>query len=236
MHLGLKGGRPDAVKERQNIIRHLGRGFSIGAANPKIALSYAAAFVGRGDLVIIGTFFSLWFVQVGKDMGLSTGESMASAGIKFGILQFSALCWAFFFGMIVDRINRVTGVALAFGGAAIMYAALGMVSDPFGNLIFLVIIPLGMSETSCVISAGALIGQEAPPQLRGTIIGVFNLMGGAGIGVALTAGGFVFDNWLRTGPFLMMAGFNLIIFVAALFVRQFYGEPTVHEPEPVAAE
>ncbi len=236
IHLGLKAGRPAAIKERQKLIKHLGRGFKAGLSNPKIALAYASAFVGRGDLVIIGTFFSLWFVRYGEDIGLSPGQTMSSAGIKFAILQISAICWAYLFGMIVDRINRVTSVILAFGAAAITYGALGLLQNPLGIAIIPVIILLGMSETSCVISAAALIGQEAPAKIRGAIIGVFNLLGGVGIAVALTAGGFVFDNWLYTGPFLMMAGLNTLIFLVALVVRQRAGEPTVHEPEAAASD
>jgi hypothetical protein len=54
---------------------------------------------------------------------------------------------------------------------------------------------------------------------RGAIVGVFGLMGGLGIVVAMAGGGLAFDNIGRTAPFTMMAIMNAMLMLVALVVR-----------------
>jgi hypothetical protein len=69
------------------------------------------------------------------------------------------------------------------------------------------------------VGAGTLMGQEATPSIRGAIVGVFGLMGGLGIMLAMAAGGIAFDNIGRTAPFTMMGIFNGLLVLAAIAVR-----------------
>ncbi len=238
LHLGLKGGPPPEVKDRPSVLKNLGRGMSEAKRNPRIALAFASAFIARGDLVVVGTFFSLWFVQVGVDQGMTTGQAMARAGLLFGaVIQLSALTWAFFMGLICDRVNRTTAVAIAFAIAAVGYLGLGFIDDPFtaGTLIIVACIITGMGETSTVISSGALLGQEAPPQYRGAVVGVFNKTGAVGILLATMVGGRLVD-WLEipNAPFTMMGICNVVILVVAICVRLWANDP-VPPPETEAA-
>ena len=79
---------------------------------------------------------------------------------------------------------------------------------------------LGIGEISVLIAAGALVGQDAPIKIRGTVIGVFSIMGSAGITFATLVGGIAFDRIGPTSPFLMMGVLNLLLFVAAVWLRQ----------------
>ena len=55
---------------------------------PGIALAYMAAFISRGDMVIVGTFFTLWIVTYGTaQAGISTADALARAGMIIGISQ-----------------------------------------------------------------------------------------------------------------------------------------------------
>lgn len=237
LHLGLRGGPPPEVKDRPSVLKNFARGAMEARRNPRIALAFASAFIARGDLVVVGTFFSLWFVQVGVDQGMSTGEAMRQAGFLFGaVIQLSALCWAFLMGVICDRVNRTTALAIAFGIAAVGYLWLGSIDDPFavGSLIIFACIVTGMGETSTVVSSGALLGQEAPPQYRGAVVGVFNKSGAIGILLATFIGGQLIDRFeIPNIPFTMMGICNLIILLAALGVRLWANGPV---PEPAAAE
>ncbi|MDG2244378.1 MAG: MFS transporter [Rhodospirillaceae bacterium] len=222
LHIGLKGGPPPEVKDRPSVLKNLGRGLTEAKRNPRIALAYTSAFIARGDLVVVGTFFSLWFVQVGVDQGLTTGQAMARAGFLFGaVIQFSAMCWAFVMGLICDRINRTSAVAIAFGIATIGYCGLGLIGDPFaaGSLIVFACIVTGMGETSTVVASGTLLGQEAPPNYRGTVVGVFNKSGAIGIMLATVIGGQLVDIVGPNAPFLMMGICNAVVMVLAVCVR-----------------
>jgi MFS family permease len=77
---------------------------------------------------------------------------------------------------------------------------------------------LGIGEISAGIAGNALIGQEAPPQIRGAWVGVFGLVGAAGILAATFVGGQAFDRIGYGAPFTMMAGVNAVIALWALIV------------------
>lgn len=215
---GLSAKKPE-LTERAPVARHLLAGIRAGLDNPKLMLAYVAGFIGRGDLIIITAFFSLWITQEGAEVGISTADALARAGMMYGILQFAAMVWAPCMGMISDRVNRVSGLAIALGLAAAGYFAMGQVSDPFGNSLLPAAILLGIGEVSVIVGAGTLMGQEAKPSIRGAIVGVYGLMGGLGIMAAMAVGGLVFDNIARTGPFTMMAAANALLMLAALAVR-----------------
>jgi predicted MFS family arabinose efflux permease len=63
-----------------------------------------------------------------------------------------------------------------------------------------------------------LLGQEAPPQIRGASVGVFGLVGTLGILTATFLGGQVFDQFSYGAPFTMMAGVNAVVALWALIV------------------
>ena len=66
-------------QQKENVRRQFLLGVKAGLKNPRLALAFAAAFIGRGDLIVVGLFFSLWVTQYGGDQGLSTADSVAKA-------------------------------------------------------------------------------------------------------------------------------------------------------------
>jgi MFS family permease len=215
---GLSAKKP-VMAGRTPIARHLYAGIRAGLDNPKLMLGYFAAFIGRGDLIIITAFFSLWISQEGADAGISTADALTRAGMMYGLLQLAAMIWAPLMGMISDRVNRITGLAIALAIASSGYFVMGQVADPFSSALLPAAILLGMGETSVIVGAGTLMGQEATPNIRGAIVGVFGLMGGLGIMLAMAAGGILFDTVGRTAPFTMMGVMNATLMLAALVVR-----------------
>jgi MFS family permease len=226
--LFLRGALQAPVLPREpgpGVLRLAVRGLLIARENPRIALGYLTAFASRGDLVIITTFTSLWVVQAGVSAGLTLGAATARAGMVFGIAQAVALVWSLVMGLILDRIPRLTGVCLAFGLAGAGYLLLGMVEDPLGRNMVLAAMVAGIGEASAVVSAGVLIGQEAPAAVRGTVIGTFGLSGALGIICLTYAGGQVFDDIGPGAPFVMMGAVNLLVFACALLVRRRQAKP-----------
>jgi MFS family permease len=191
----------------------------LGRGNPRLAVAYGAAFIGRGDFVIIGAFFSLWITQASITAGLPPAQGLARAGMLFGILQVAAMGWAFFMGLIVDRVNRMTGLCIALTLAAVSYGLLGRVEDPFTPGFMPIIVLVGMGEISVIVASGALLGQEAPLAERGPVVGLFNAFGGVGILFATLVGGLVFDRFGPTVPFTMMAILNALLLAVTLVVR-----------------
>jgi MFS family permease len=221
---GIPKGTP-AQPTELNVAGQLGRGLRAGWNNPRLALAFGSAFIGRGDLVVIGSFLTLWITQHGISEGMTTAESVARAGMLFGMVQIAALFSAFFVGMITDRVNRVTGLCLALSTAAASYTLAGTVDDPFGRGMIPIALFLGLGEISVIVTGGALLGQEADVKKRGAVVGAFNLMGGIGIMAASLLGGWVYDSIAHTAPFTMMGICNGLLLLLGLVVRFRSGRP-----------
>jgi MFS family permease len=216
---GLKGGRA---------IAHASRRFSdlllTGAAevrrNPRLRLACAAYFVSRGDLTVFVMFFTLWLVAVGTDAGMPTAEAQSAAGRMFGIAQVSMLLFTPVIGWMVDYFDRVVALAISMAIAFIGYLALGIVVDPLNSpWMYLAAVLGGAGEAAVVVSGPALVGQEAAPKVRGSIIGFVTLFGALGVLINSKISGVIFDAWMYQAPFVFMAGMNLLIVIAAMAVR-----------------
>ena len=175
-------------------------------------------------MLVVGTFSFLWTQQAAEDLGLGIAAGYQRGGMLVGVIQGSALIWALIMGTILDKIDRVSGVIIAFTLSAIGYTAFGLMDDPFSNSIFIPAIVLGMGETSTIIAGNALIGQNAPAQIRGSVLGCFALSAAAGILIATAIGGRLFDQWMAGGPFVLMGVINCIILIAAIIVRSKTGK------------
>lgn len=223
--LGLKGGLPTAVRDRAPLAQLLRTGIKAVRGNPRLGLTCAAYFVSRGDLLVFSTFFSLWIVAAGTDQGMAVSDAQSTAGQIFGVSQIAMLLFTPVMGMIVDRIDRVTALAFAMAIATVGYLALGLVGDPFSSPYIYPVAILGGAGEACILVSGpALLGQEAPARIRGSIIGLVGMCGAVGVLINSKIAGMLFDIWMYQAPFVYMAGFNVLICVGAIAVRIRYGK------------
>ncbi len=218
-------------KQHESLFTGLSHGIRRGLQNPRLALAYGAAFIGRGDLVIVGSFLTLWVTQAGVDQGMTTANAVGRAGMMFGLVQISALAWAYIMGMLTDRINRVAGLCIALTMATIGYGMMGLFADPFNGSMILLAVLLGAGEVSVIVTAASLLGQEAGWKKRGAVVGVYNLMGGIGIMAVSYFGGIIFDDIGRSAPFTAMGGLNGLLLIAGLIVLSRSGEPDTEQQE-----
>lgn len=216
--LGLKAGVSASTAERQPLSALVKVGFS-AATNPRVALSYAAALTSRGDLVVVGIFIALWSVQAGTAAGLDTGEALKQGTIVFAISQTMALIWAPIMGWIMDKVNRVTAIIIAMALASAGYLGTALLDSPLGTPGIVVFMILGIGQISALITSQGLIGQETRDQDRGAVVGMFSLCGAVGILFATGIGGRLFDSWAPYAPFVIMGVANLLLLVAAIWVR-----------------
>jgi MFS family permease len=217
--LGFFGGRVANFGVKRSPLAGFADGVRAAAKSPRLALSYGSAFAARGDMVVLGAFYSLWFRVAAGEQGIDSAEALKMAGISLSALLLANLIWAPIFGIILDRINRVVGLCIAMVLATIGYYTLGSVTDPYDMPVMMAAtFVLGIGEISAIVAGNALLGQEAPKAIRGASVGVFSLVGTGGILAATVSGGIVFDKFGPGAPFLMMAGVNAIIVVWALLV------------------
>lgn len=217
--LGLKRGTPSESAPRESLTGIIRLGLIAARENPRIWLGYLLSFAARGDLVVIGTFFTLRLTQSGIERGLSIPDAVDGARRPYVIAQSAALLWSIVFGFLMDRLDRTTAGIAAMGLAALGYLAAGFVGDPTSALIVPIAIGLGIGQLSAILSGQALLGQEAPRDVRGAVFGLASICGSIGILVTTALGGWLYDNVSRGGPFVLLGTFNLLILAFAIGVR-----------------
>ena len=79
---------------------------------------------------------------------------------------------------------------------------------------------LGVGQSSAIVTCEALIGEEAPAEIRGAIMGIFTLCGAAGVLLISVGSGFLYDKWNPAGPFVLMGVLNFLILLWALMIRR----------------
>jgi len=215
---GLKKGVPFKQKKRPRLRELFTNGLT-AARNPRISLSYAAAFIARGDQSINGTFISLWGMNAGIAMGLTPDDAFWKGTVIFIITQVAALVWAPMIGPLIDRFNRVTALAVCMGLAMIGNLSVLLLDNPFEPIGYLVFILMGIGQISVFLGAQSLIGQEAPLEARGSIIGTFNISGAIGILIIAKAGGNLFDSMSPQAPFVIVGAINFLVMLGGAWLR-----------------
>ncbi len=197
----------------------LRQGLSAGR-DPGIALAYAAAFLSRGNLAVVGTFFTLWLQDFGtNERGLTSNEALAKAGAVIGIAQTCALLSAPLIGKLTDRIPRVDALLITCGISAVGYTSTLLISDPLGAGMYACAVLIGVGEVGGVIASTVLIGQQAVPRIRGSVVGVFTAFGALGILFALEVGGQLYDLWRPAAPFALFGFASVGVLVYGLIIR-----------------
>jgi MFS family permease len=178
-------------------------------------------------------FISLWAVSAAPDAGLTTAEALARGGQLIGILSVISILWVGVYGWLLDRINRVTGLAIAMGLAGVGYSSMWFVTSPldFANLPAFVVLAIGQMSVIC--ASVTLVGQEAKPAERGAVISMNGFFGAIGIFLAFFIGGRLFDAFGPAAPFVMVGLVQIGLFFAAVAVRRMApgGAGVVKQPE-----
>ena len=219
MFFCLRAGREQGSANKTPMLRQLREGIAEGR-RPIIALAYTSSFVARGNLAVVGTFFTLWASVYGtQELGLTSAEAIKKGGGILAISYMASLLSAPLFGIMSDRMNRVSALAVSLLVGAVGYGSTYWLDDPFSVPTIISLILIGMAEVGCIITSGVLIAEQAPDRLRGSVVGVFTLTGAVGILVASVVGGYLFDHWLKTGPFVFFGLISAFVLVWAVFLR-----------------
>jgi MFS family permease len=218
--LGLQKTRPikalDAPKK--STIALLKEGFAVAKTNPRIAVSYASAFVARGDLAIVGLFAIAWGKQAALASGMSNSEALKAGLIPFIVAQSVALVWPGVIAIPLDRMKRMNVLALCMGLGAIGYCCMIFVKNPLAAISLPLFALLGVGQISAFLGAQTVIAKEAPAETRGSVIGVFNFCGAIGILVLSVIGGLLFDKIGPWSTFFMVGILNGVIAALALWL------------------
>ncbi len=120
-------------------------------------------------------------------------------------------------GMLADRMDKITllivGLLLLLAADIVLATAQGMIGLAIGVVLW----GLHMGFTQGLLAT--LIAGTAPPELRGTAFGMFNLVTGVALLFASILAGALWDWAGPQGTFLAGAGFTLLTLVGLIAVR-----------------
>eukprot|EP00004_Rigifila_ramosa_P004621 TRINITY_DN1509_c0_g1_i1.p1 TRINITY_DN1509_c0_g1~~TRINITY_DN1509_c0_g1_i1.p1 ORF type:complete len:505 (-),score=132.17 TRINITY_DN1509_c0_g1_i1:27-1457(-) len=232
----LQGVSKSNAENKKSIPTIVGEAIYAGKQDPVLMMSYAAAFVSRGDSTVLNTFLSLWVTQYildGKEGSSSSSssdfesvlsEASAEAGLMVGISQGAALFTAPLWGILCDKIGSVAALNWSCLVAAAGYFMIAFLEDPTsGNPLALMgCVVIGIGQIGGIITAQALVAYHSPPDVRGSVGGVFGFTGAVGILVASKLGGELYDVWLEGAPFVVLAILNLLLMLWGIWLEIFY--------------
>jgi MFS family permease len=89
----LKPGVPPSTDSKKGVGELLREGVQAARENRRIAISYCAAFVARGDLAIVGLFTIAWGNQAAIAAGMTASEAVAKGSLPFIIAQSLPCRW-----------------------------------------------------------------------------------------------------------------------------------------------
>ena len=211
----LKSGVPASVDRHKPLLQLLGEGVAAARSNRRIAVSYAAAFVARGDIAIVGLFLIAWGNQAAVADGFTAAEAAGKGNLPFVIAQSTALQWPAVIAVPLDRMKRMKALALTMLLGAIGYCSLVLVDDPLLPAAIPLFMLLGIGQISALLGSQTLIGKEAPEAARGSVIGVFNFCGALGILILTGVGGILFDRIGPWAPFMLVGVLNALVALLA---------------------
>ena len=120
-------------------------------------------------------------------------------------------------GALSDRVDRVTLLFIGFAILIVADLALGLSGNIFGVAVGVALWGLHMGFTQGILST--LVADAAPPELRGTAFGMFNLASGLALLAASIIAGALWDTAGPEGTFIAGAAFTAIAFAGLLAVR-----------------
>lgn len=229
------GGRTlSAGREFRTIFSNMGKVLAHARINRRFRVVMISSFVLRADMAIVTSFLSLWVVSAARDAGVSTTEAL----LAFGSIQaFSAMLHVVLpivAGLVADRVNRLGMLIASLGVATVAYASTALVHNVLGWGLYAVTVAIAISDSMQSVSSQSLLGQESPPELRGSTYGLFALIGVSSVILVSVVSGYLFDKVGYNAPFLLIAMLSFLFMLLALWLVRRPEEPA-HARNPQTA-
>lgn len=184
---------------------------ALARRNPRFEMVMLLAFVFRSEDAMIYSFLPLWVTHSGNALGHAATRSLADVGSILLVVSGTTIVASIGIGAVIDRFDRTKTLLAALLTTALAYLLTLTLLGGFGVGSYLVFALLAAAETSVVMSAQALFGQEIPASSRGAFIGIIATTGTAAMLLLSLAGGYLFDAIAPAAPFAMMGIVNLAV-------------------------
>ncbi|ANZ76080.1 BA75_03211T0 [Komagataella pastoris] len=208
-------------------------GFQLSVQNPMILLAFLGGFMARCLTITITVFIPFYinhyFYKSGKCSTENTDkvhcpDSYILASILTGISNMAALIFAPIFGVLIDKFNNHAHLLLIVNTLSLLSTVgITFIKTPDSSaLIFLFATMLGASQIGFIIISMTMLSNISSNQEyyknKGSLVGVYSLFGCVGVLIVNKFGGW-FGDWFMHGPFILLAVFNVLFFIALFALK-----------------
>ncbi len=191
--------------------------YDLLAREPRLRVAFVAGLFSRSDIILVGLFYMLWTIYFADLVGKSQVEAAAHAGKVIGIMGLLVMGTILVWGRVVSRIGRVNAIiaGMAISGAG--FLLMGFVVNPFDWFIYVPVVLIALGQAGALLAPEILAFDLTPEDMRGSMMGALNIVGGIGLVVVLQVGGYLFDSVGPYAPFIFTGIGNLLVLIYALF-------------------
>ena len=228
LSFGLKGSHYYAERMTRNIeangdeepiLKKFMDTLEIFKASGWLQISLVLNMLGSSDFIVFLTFMALYV----KSIIPSTVDD-TSANIIVNNLQTLVFIPCFFsniaYGYFLDKKDRILGTALlALFGGAVSFILISVSQDPHGWTIIAGALLLGTTIPGLFVISTSIAIKHYPADKRGIMIAFTGMIGYIGYFIIAMGGGFLYDHWMKNGPFIVCTG---LLGVAAVLVLVIY--------------
>jgi MFS family permease len=191
--------------------------------SPEITSGYTAAFLARGDSILLSLYLVLWTYSF-SDPNDRTNEvyeqafskSSMLSGIAYFVIMITCIIYGFYYERKDNSRARVmiTMLSLAMVGAFLINFA----SSPSAYMAFVSLIVLGLGMSGLLTASLYLVNEYSTPESRGFITGIQTFFGVIGILFQTIIGAILFEYFSSNGPFNYFSATCLIVLVVTIII------------------
>jgi MFS family permease len=184
--------------------------------SPGLKLVYASAFASRADTVVLAIFVMTWVVKVARDFGKTPMQAVADGGVVVAIATGLGMLSYPLCGVLAEKWGRLPVLAAGLAFSGVGYILTVVVADPFSLELKLCVSLFAIGIPAAHVGANSLMGDLAPRDMIGSVLGGYHTCAAVGIIVFVQAGGPLFDHVGHTSPFIFTGIADLLVLLCAL--------------------
>lgn len=191
--------------------------------SPEITNGYTAAFLARGDSILLSLYLVLWTYSFSNPEDRSDtvyeeafSKSSMLSGISYAVIMLTCIIY----GRYYERRNysrskvMIVMLSLAMCGAVFINFA----SSPSAYMAYVALVVLGVGMSGLLTASLYLVNEYSTPESRGFITGLQTFFGVVGILFQTIIGAILYEWVDRSGPFDYFAGTCLIVLLVTIYI------------------
>jgi MFS family permease len=205
---------------------------------PEITNGYTAAFLARGDSILLSLYLVLWTYSFSDPADRSDEvyeEAFSRASMLSGISYAVIMLTCIIYGRYYERRNfsRSKVMIVMFSVAAAGAFTINLASSPSSYMAYVSLVVLGVGMSGLLTASLYLVNEYSTPESRGFITGVQTFFGVLGILFQTIVGAVLYEWVSRSGPFNYFGATCLVVLLITLYAykhrKQELGSPAVDQ-------